>query len=302
MELSSFWKENGIFGDVARDFSELLNDGMTRTKITKQIMADYQAELDDIDDSIFVLAGLAYAQIQSGGILKGAKEAVLSSCDTMTAYLSDGGRDKEEAALFLSAIDNLKAYAEKGKPEKRERLSCHWKLNDVYALCLHGEGYKSVGLEGKWLFFRTVGFTKSGRDIFPYVYLSITQSDTPLQTEAQLKKAACYAEYLPVLEANAIVKQEMEPGESSKSKYAIVKRIVYRAMLTWESQERFASLDFVYVGNFEKVDLPFNESLIPPAKGELFSAPMSLAKLEYGICWRYEQYIKNNPDGRSQRH
>ena len=288
MELSSFWKENGVFSDVAADFTELLSGGMTRRQMTAHILDEYQAEAEDADDGIFVLAGLAYAQIQSGGILKRTREAVLSSCDTVTAYISGGGRVGEEAKLFLSAIDNLKAYAEHGKPEKRERLSCDWKLNDVYALRLHGESYQSAGLEGKWLFFRTVGSVKLGRDSFPYVYLTIAESDTPLQTGAQLEKAFFHSEYLPVLKANEIVKRELEPGDSSKLKFVAEKRIIYRAELMWESQESFASFDFVYVGSFDNVDPPVDES-----KAGLFGSSLSLSKLEQGICRRYEQFIKN---------
>ena len=264
MELSSFWKENGVFSDVVADFKALKSDGLTRRQITAHVLAEYQAALEDADDSIFVLAGLAYAQIQSGGILKGTKEAVLSSCDTMTTYLSDGGRDKEEAVLFLTAIDNLKSYVEKGKPEKKERLFCGWKINDVYALRLHGEEYKSTGLEGKWLLFRTVGYIKLGRDTFPYVYISITHTDMLPQTEAQLAEAV----YLPT-----------------------DFRHQYRGVLTWESKKSFDSFDFIYVGTFENIESPVNEYRFPPEKEDIFSVPLPLSMLEHGICRRYERFI-----------
>ena len=294
MEISGFWKENGVFSDVAADFRELLSDGMTRTQITAHILDEYQAEAEDADDGIFVLAGLAYAQIQSGGILKRTKEAVLSSCDTVTAYISGGGRVGEEAKLFLSAIDNLKAYAEHGKPEKRERLSCDWKVNDVYALRLHGEDYKSSGLEGEWLFFRTVGYLKLGRDTFPYVYISITHTDILPQTRAQLAEAVCHAEYLPVMEWKALEKHRKEPGESAESTYSIAERTVYRAVLTWQSQKEFLSFDFIYAGSFGSIDPPADEFQFPPDK-EIFSrVPMPLSMLEHDICRRYEQYIQDN--------
>lgn len=296
MELIDFWTDNGIFCDVADVFNELLSNGMTRVRATKQVLTEYHEELEDADDSLFVLAGLSYAQIESGGMLKRTKEAVLSSCQTMTAYLSYGGRNEEETARFLSAIDNLKEYIETGKASavNEEKLFCDWKLNDVYALCLHGEGFKSSGLEGKWLFFRTVDYLKKGRAAFPCVYLSIAQSDAFPKTRVQLEEAVCQAKYLPVMEVKALEKHRKEPQESSEAAYSVVKRIVYRAVLTWESQKRFASFDFIYVGNFENVDPPVNESVFPPEKGDLFFVPMPLAKLEYGICWRYEDYIRNN--------
>lgn len=121
------------------------------------------------------------------------------------------------------------------------------------------------GLTGRYLLLRMVEqYPLKGKDIFPYVYWSISP-DIELPATAEAISKSIYI----------------------KTTF----RDDYRIGLVAQSQDEFDSREFQYLGNFQQIQPPENEFVIPEEKLGLYGASTFLKEVVDTACERYSYFV-----------
>lgn len=122
-----------LMGDIKYSFIEEMYDLQDVKLATKQILDDYAEELQDYDDRVCVLCGLALAQWGRGMLLPEIKEAAIKELQvkmTQSKEDNDAKSYAEYEKILNKILSNQPAIKKFGK---RHQYVCPWNIGDVFA-------------------------------------------------------------------------------------------------------------------------------------------------------------------------
>lgn len=252
-----------IYMDVKASFRNCMADAMTIGEASKAICEMYKEALADEDDAVFVWSALADAQREAGRLLVSTKKACLTILDREIARLKAGEIEPEDPEAYCTMLTGFRAEVELGKPKPKKRrapIKCDWKAGDTYAVRLTGASAKLCGIENRYLLLRMTEPVVSGSDVYPYVYMSVSNN-----TEFPCgKEDVANAEYIRV------------------SYYKS-----YRIALISRTPEEFQSAGFQYIGNYSTIAPPEDEFVLPKEKRSMFCTSTLIEFLIERACELY---------------
>lgn len=260
-------EDNDMFMDVKACFADYVENGETIDTATELVMVDYKEELSDEDDAVFVVMALADAQQDAGGVLASTKKLCLKAIEKEIFRIKSRGWNPIDSRKYEESLRSFERYIQKHGTKKRALktpVKCTWKVGDVYALPLMGAKADLCGLTGHYLLLRMIEPYPVGRDIFPNVYESVSAKTVLPKTEEDI----------------------------SSAKYIQTTfRGTYRIGLIARSQEEFDLAGFQYLGNFQHIEPPENEVVLPQEKLIRYGASTLLENIVDGACKSYAYVV-----------
>lgn len=256
-------EDSDTFMDVKASFCDCIANAMTIGEATKAICEMYKEALDDADDAIFVWSALADAQRDAGRLLVSTQKSCLAVLDREIARLKAGEIEPEDPETYCTMLTDFRAEIEIGKPKPKKRhapIKCDWKTGDTYAVQLTGASAKLCGIENHYLLLRMTEPLISGRDIYPYVYMSVSNSTKFPSGEEDV----VHAKYIRVSHYKS-----------------------YRIVLISRKQEGFQNAGFRYVGSFPSVPAPEDEFVLPEERRRMFCTSTLIDTLVERACELY---------------
>ena len=139
--------ESDIAYDVVVDYEELRKNGLTREEAIERIRKDYFIELQDFDDRIDVLIGIAIA-------LSKKKELFASAADEIRKEIKSYGDIGDEKTVFASVeklLDEDSLYGPEKVWKTKKKYVPEWKAGDVFLREMTCETSRDIGLFGWYI-------------------------------------------------------------------------------------------------------------------------------------------------------
>ncbi len=258
--------ENDVFADVKASMKDLLESGIAPSIAAASVLENYDCELDDEDDAAYVHMAIAAAQLEHGRLLKKAKSAAIESIDARIAQLKEDGEDKDFAMPHIESLNVFRdQLVREIKPVKAKRIpvKCKWKNGDTYALLMDGPECREIGFDGHYLLLRMVDRIVIGKDVYPFVYMSVTP-------EKRLPKTA----------------QEVAEAKYLRCDF----RRTYRTALFYKSDEVLEEFGLIYVGCFPDIPAPEVEVVMEGWYKEFCFSRGPLLDIVQKACNSYKTY------------
>lgn len=258
--------ENDVFADVKSVMDELLSDGLSMSYATAEVLDQFGGEEDDdIDDAPYVHIAIAMSQLEHGKILKKTKARTLELIDARIEALQGEPDETGHISTHTEQLRLFRAMVENEERIRRPRpkpVICKWKEGDIYAFQLEGPEAERLGISGHYALLIMKQRKPVGRNIFPFVYVAISEKcELPHNREDILKATILRVDF----------------------------RKVHRLAIFCNSEEDLSVL--IYVGNFPDIRGPKDEYIFEDRDLEIFGRSYTLEELPNLICENYEEYV-----------
>ena len=185
--------QNDLAADIRDTFKDQLKRGKIGKQITKELLAEYENEILDLDDAVVFWFALADTQWELGRLEDSVREKALF-------YIQNGYDLKRwqienpKAALTREMIINrlkeklLSSQPAQKKISQYKFYKCKWKEGDVYAYLLDSEYAKVKGVYDKYFLFHKVRETIYWPGhIIPIVRVKITKNNVLPKTKEEFE-------------------------------------------------------------------------------------------------------------------
>lgn len=249
-----------VISDILERYAFFRGQAILPEKSRDLLLSEYAREMEDEDDSIIVLAGIALAQWDCSELEEDAKKQIQALINRRLLVLS---RDEEKEALteILLQLSKTKPLTQKRNTLSNGTYSLRWAVGDTFSHQLTHPEAEKAGILGWYLLFRKVGSynDNKGRKI-QLGYVTICPPGNIPQTTQELNSLG----FLHV----------MKHG----------RKWDYLVQIDVLSKRAEKNLQFVWIGRFIDAASPFDE---------MKSAPEVSMPLFDGIdnktgCPRYE--------------
>lgn len=122
-----------LINEIKETFNEAMYELQDIELATKKVLDDYSQELQDYDDKVCVLSGLAVAQWERGLLLPEIKDLATSELQTKLLE-SKTSNDAKAYAAYERLLNKITApQPSLKKYGKRQQYICPWNIGDVFA-------------------------------------------------------------------------------------------------------------------------------------------------------------------------
>lgn len=255
--------ENDLAQDIKEQYLNYLREGKTNEEATRELVAEYEDVLLDIDDGPNFWFVLADQQWKLGKLLPCVKKEALNwiekGADLPIWYKSSEklGNERKKVLEVLSEKLNSPQPSEK-KIYKHRYYTCPWKVGDTFAYKMECELAKKNDLYGMYIILQKVGnrFREEGNGghTSPIVRCWIT--DKPVYSDDSNGKTT-------------FVRSSKNPRIDGNYNYAY-------AITT--TSNRVVPKKLIYLGNY-KLNVPKDDG-------------GNIEKLHFSLIWRnFEEFI-----------
>lgn len=271
--------------DVAQDvrdfYTEQLRRGQKSTEITKQLIKQYEGDIDD--EPIFWFA-LADTQWSLGRLEKLVKEKALyyiQSGEDIERWKTQNPKEakKREEVLFNLQQKLLAPQPEEKKIRKYRIYQCEWKIGDVYAYPLKSDFAKEKGFYGRYFLLHKIDETTIWPGhVVPVVRVKITKDKNLPENEKQFDQLEYVQTFVTSYEDRLLPfdgSRPYEMAERLKKKYEVDEfgfLPEYRIKLCNTSKRRIPK-DIFFLSNFQNV--------IPPKREFVPHSDINIREIEW---------------------
>lgn len=145
-----------LIDDINDQYVFFRTEGWSPEEAQGKIINAYADELNDYDESVVVLSGIALAQWDTSELEENTKQEVLLMLEKKIA---EAEKDEERRA-FRAVLKNLSKEKKSNKritPSSRKSYSLDWSIGDTFAHKLTHPNAEKAGIFGCYLLFRKIG-------------------------------------------------------------------------------------------------------------------------------------------------
>lgn len=180
---------NRIYVEIKEKFELQFDQDVPVQIITENLIAEYQDNVDHIDEAPFFWISLAESQWEFGVLLPLVKEKALWEIDKLNKWNEQSLLGERSVALheYLYQLKS-KLFVYPNSPYQtpsKGRYKCPWNLGDVFAYRLESDLAKERGFYGRYFLVQKVDECVWYPDhIVPIVYVKMTEAENlPLTLE-----------------------------------------------------------------------------------------------------------------------
>lgn len=142
--------------DINEQYVVLREQGCTPEQARDRLMSDYVEELEDYDEKIVVLSGIALAQREYSELDETTKQRTLALLQENIAAEEEAER-KRAFSDILRNLSKEPSGNKRIKPPSRKQYCLNWAIGDTFAHKLTHPIAENAGILGWYLLFRKVG-------------------------------------------------------------------------------------------------------------------------------------------------
>lgn len=261
-----------MWNDIKTAYIDLRRSGKGRSAAVDELCKEYHDEITigAEDDGLVFWIALADAQYA----LKELSDNVAWRADNALAML------EKAVELAPLCIEKRKQwYAEAPMPERKNlrrsrKYRCNWKNGDTFAYKLSGPDAENEGIAGCYALLHKVDEMEFGDGrLFPVVMLSLWR-DLPLPSTVE------EFQRVPFMRLNC-------------GRLGYPKNIYeYRTELLHSSQKEVERMGYIYLGNFQGVQMPEDELIIKDPGCATMTIPKMFDE-HFSIRWKLDRYYAN---------
>lgn len=227
-----------------------------------QLMKTYAKELEDYDESLIVLSGIALAQWGVSELEESSKQNIMTLLENRIAETEENGEKRALNAILKSISTEQPKKKCMIRPGKSS-YSLNWSIGDTFAHKLTHPDAEKAGILGWYLLFRKVGqYTDWKGKTIQLGYVTFCDDQSLPKTTEDLNKLG----FLRVM--------------------ARGKKWEYMVQVDIQSKRMENTLKFDWIGCFPDAVTPIDEASVDPR----VTMPFYEGTEKIHNCPRYEDY------------